>query len=557
LLGKYKKVSIKKGIGGKSMMKKTMVFFALAVLPVAAQVSSGPTASFTVSDSAAAAPASISFTDKSSGTFTKRIWNFGDGSQDSLVQNPVHVYAVANTYTVRLIVSGPAGADTAMKQIFIYSQPSNPICIAGTYLSSLKVQITFTSYSTITPPSPFLTADSVGLWYKAGALPSAPSQSTLIKWYAPGVLLSRGSQYVDTLMLPALSGSDSVYGIMNGILWSDKTITTFMAVNGTLVLMRDTMSILNNLLISGAYLPDDTVRVNLDNIQTIDTSRVDTVGIWCSLVNGMADFTDKNSTRWISAKEVVMTGGRFSLNIVNPIFNNVQKTFYTSVVCIGKNDRRSPLKSASFLVGKPRPINPIRLTAKTISSTRIMLSWNNIASTGVERVIIWYRPFQPVPLVYDVSTLGLDSLVPSVADTAIAAGKLLEKVRYYFGAQVYKDGLWSNITDSASATDSTPPACCGNGIIRRAAPVAPFFRLIKSDRGYLISFGGYNREEVSAAICSVKGQSIIELKAGDFGRNAMLWNYRDKYGRPVINGVYLLRIIVSGQVIRAKILVQR
>jgi hypothetical protein len=48
------------------------------------------------------------------------------------------------------------------------------------------------------------------------------------------------------------------------------------------------------------------------------------------------------------------------------------------------------------------------------------------------------------------------ALRPSVGDTAFSCGGLNEKTRYYFGGQVHFQGLWSSITDSACATDSTP-----------------------------------------------------------------------------------------------------
>ena len=49
-----------------------------------------------------------------------------------------------------------------------------------------------------------------------------------------------------------------------------------------------------------------------------------------------------------------------------------------------------------------------------------------------------------------------DTLIPAVTDTAILATGLMEKHWYYFGAQVLQNALWSKVTDSASAKDSTP-----------------------------------------------------------------------------------------------------
>ena len=82
-------------------------------------------------------------------------------------------------------------------------------------------------------------------------------------------------------------------------------------------------------------------------------------------------------------------------------------------------------------------------------------------------------------------------------------------------------------------------------------------KITMSDRGCLISLGGYNREDLSVALFSVKGQSVAELKAVDFGRDAILWNYRDRSGRTVSNGLYVLEIRAGTRVIQQRIIVTR
>ena len=408
------------------------------------------------------APLVVSFTDSSKGDFTRRIWTFGDGSADSnFAANKTlsHTFTAPATDTVKLVVSGPGGTDSVWMQVFAYTLGSDPIQISGAYLTPQKVAITLSGYGTITPPSASVSVDSVGLWYKVGALPTAPAQSTFIKWYDLAALHARGSVYADTLTLPALSMPDSVYGIMNGILWSDMTVSNFLTGNGARVLMRDTMPIPNNLVISGSYVPDDTALVSLANANNIDTTRIDTVGIWYSLTGDTTpNFTDKNFTVWLSARSVAQAGVNYTYPIVNTQFNNVQTTITAAVVLVGDNGRHSPVKQVQFTVGKKRPANPILLSARALSSNSIRLTWNNISAAGVDRIIIRYRANTPVPRVYDFSTLGLDSLAPSVADTTIVGANFSGTTRYYFGAQVYKGGLWSYVTDSSSATDSTPQA---------------------------------------------------------------------------------------------------
>jgi hypothetical protein len=73
-------------------------------------------------------------------------------------------------------------------------------------------------------------------------------------------------------------------------------------------------------------------------------------------------------------------------------------------------------------------------------------------------MVIWYRADTLIPHVYDVSALRLDSLQPSVADTMIDGTTFHDRTKYYFGAQVLSNGLWSYITDSSSANATTDTA---------------------------------------------------------------------------------------------------
>jgi gliding motility-associated-like protein len=58
----------------------------------------------------------FSFTDQSIAPLTWE-WDFGDGSPLSTVQNPVHTYPAFGNYTVRLIVTNGACADTAFRTV--------------------------------------------------------------------------------------------------------------------------------------------------------------------------------------------------------------------------------------------------------------------------------------------------------------------------------------------------------------------------------------------------------------------------------------------------------
>ncbi len=77
-----------------------------------------PVADFTADPTSGPAPLQVSFTDLSTGTITSWQWFFGDNT-GSGEQNPIHTYYLPGSYTVTLIVSGPAGSDTLTRPDYI------------------------------------------------------------------------------------------------------------------------------------------------------------------------------------------------------------------------------------------------------------------------------------------------------------------------------------------------------------------------------------------------------------------------------------------------------
>ena len=72
-----------------------------------------PVAGFNASPTSGHWPLTVSFSSTSTGTITNLFWDFGDGSTTNTgLANPIHVYTGANTNTVTLTASGPAGTDT-------------------------------------------------------------------------------------------------------------------------------------------------------------------------------------------------------------------------------------------------------------------------------------------------------------------------------------------------------------------------------------------------------------------------------------------------------------
>jgi YVTN family beta-propeller protein len=76
-----------------------------------------PVANFNTNVTSGYAPLTVQFTDLSINS-TGCNWNFGDGT-DSTLQNPIHTYSTAGSYTVNLTVSNANGTDSRLATITV------------------------------------------------------------------------------------------------------------------------------------------------------------------------------------------------------------------------------------------------------------------------------------------------------------------------------------------------------------------------------------------------------------------------------------------------------
>src|SRR5208282_2572686 len=115
-----------------------------------------PVAKFTGTPTSGTAPLTVQFTDKSTGSPTSWNWTFGDGSLvNATMQNPVHTYATAGTYTVSLNATNAGGSNITTQAGFITVLPTPPVAkftgIPTSGTAPLTVQ--FTDKSTGSPTS--------------------------------------------------------------------------------------------------------------------------------------------------------------------------------------------------------------------------------------------------------------------------------------------------------------------------------------------------------------------------------------------------------------------
>lgn len=126
----------------------------VTTLTTAVTVNDLPTANFTSNISCQGAPTTL--TDISvpgTGTITNWVWDFGDGSPTSSVQNPSHTYTNDSTFNATLIVTNSAGCiDTIALPVVVSSLPVVSFT-ADTLMGCPALCVNFTDQSTITSGS--------------------------------------------------------------------------------------------------------------------------------------------------------------------------------------------------------------------------------------------------------------------------------------------------------------------------------------------------------------------------------------------------------------------
>jgi len=85
-----------------------------------------PVANFVAIPTSGYTPMDVNFFDTSTGSITSWSWTFGDSST-STAKNPTHTYQSNGTYSVTLVVDGPAGSDSMTKTNYIVSSTAPPM----------------------------------------------------------------------------------------------------------------------------------------------------------------------------------------------------------------------------------------------------------------------------------------------------------------------------------------------------------------------------------------------------------------------------------------------
>jgi gliding motility-associated-like protein len=107
---------------------------------------SNPVAAFTQSDTTVCPNIDISFTNASTGPTLTYLWNFGDGTTDTLA-DPVHNYTIEGNYTVLLIITDQYGCQDSVNQVIHVAPPHASFTVSDTLSTCPPLIAQFTNTS--------------------------------------------------------------------------------------------------------------------------------------------------------------------------------------------------------------------------------------------------------------------------------------------------------------------------------------------------------------------------------------------------------------------------
>jgi hypothetical protein len=335
----------------------------------------------------------------------------------------------------------------------------NPIVVRGIRKDATTIELQISNFEGLPSAGNPLEAgvDTIGVWFDHSAWPLSPDRANPNRFrYALSTLVSGGSStYKKEVTVTELSaGGDSSYFFAASPFWRNTTTASgdslppFDTANGDEVMMFDTVPVDNPLTITSlTYDGDTTVTLKIGNTGAAD-AKASQLGIWYGFTN-QPDFS---AAQWINFGTVRENSTYTAPPIQSAAFGQATDTVYVAFVIMGDNGLVSTEKVASVIVGHERPDNDINLTASKISSYQIALNW-----TRPDSVRIWYGTSE-VPLVHDPDPSVFMQHIPASGRVSDTLSTFQPSTTYYFGLQVFSNGLWSTITSFSSAAAKTDSA---------------------------------------------------------------------------------------------------
>lgn len=279
-----------------------------------------------------------------------------------------------------------------------------------------------------------------------------PIQS-IVEAYPDTLVLD--SVFLDTLELPNDSYSYFSYSVKwRGPLKPDTLLEPFT--NANRVLRKDTTASPNRLVVYGQYYDrTDSALITIDSTQLLNVSTDATVIVQSSKYQNYATLTSSDT---FSVSQLINAGTsyNFAINRIDSLPIET-KPYYCRWYIIGTNSSTSEIKDTTFTIGWDRPVWIGAFNAMPTSrSDQVAFAWQGQAN--IDSMRIWWDtdtiPFEHEYSVLYQSTQHLPHIVTKTNIIDTLKG-LSPKTKYFFGAQILKDQLWSSVSFISRDTAST------------------------------------------------------------------------------------------------------
>jgi hypothetical protein len=311
-------------------------------------------------------------------------------------------------------------------------------------------------------------SDSVWVLYNTSNYPIDPQQqNTVVAMYSTDEIKQATDTVAKVLTVLELQPGgtspfthDSCYWFNSSTLWhvpSARDTLLRPLLPSDKVFMLDTTGSPNRLEVSGQYYDKtDSAKVTIDSINALNVSNDSLVVLQYSKYSSMTPFMFIDT---FTVAELINAGNTYSYTIQNLGTLPIEKyPLYCRWFIIGTNTSISAKKSSYFDVGWDRPVWTGTLDAvQGARSDRINLTWSDQGT--IDSMRVWWNT-DTIPYEHDYTTLYQITAEPphyviNLTGTADSIVNLSPDQLYYFGAQIFKDDMWSRISSVSSDSAKT------------------------------------------------------------------------------------------------------
>ena len=375
-------------------------------------------------------------------------------NEATLTLNNLTMADAGNYYCKVTNFMGEATSRLINLQVKAIDEVYNPIIISGQFYDRTHISLTIQNFRDLpSEPGTLPFVDTVGIWYKSGASTLIPDRNSLnlVKIPLSSMLAGASDSYTEIIALNPGPEECFDYYFSGSVFWHNPdSIPPFTLSSGFSTHMCSGTPIANELFLTPEYVAGgDSVVLHITNIGSLNRDSLMYLVVWYGNdeLGYTYDTIPPGSLPPEPAVEVVRT-------YRGAMFTGEAKDITFNVAIRGILGNQSDPVSRVLNVGVPRPENNAVLTVGTISPTQVELSWAIPPMDLIDSVKIWWGN-EKIPLKHEIDENKFSSRsFPAIQESTVITG-LTQLTNYYFGLQVHRNGLWSAVTELASAAVRT------------------------------------------------------------------------------------------------------